>query len=753
MQTLKKKWVWIIGAVALLAVALPLLGKALFGTPTARAATQMGQVTRGDIESQVVSSAALQPAADLLLTFGSGGTLATLNVKPGDKVEVGQVIGQLDPSDLQLAITQAEANLSSAQAKLDTTKAGSTAKDIANAQDALKSAQARLDSVKAGPTAADLASAQAGLKSAQAKLASVKASSTPADIANAEATLRSAQAKLDSVKAGSTAADIANAEATLKAAQAKLADLKAGNRKQDIAAAEANLKSAQAKLAALKAGPTAAEKSAAQLKVTQAQASLEKTRSSSSLSKQQAELSLDQAHHALLNAQDKYNSVAGPLLNADGTLKDGLTSAQIDNYNTTLRALQDAEDSYRKAQLSLDDARLAEVQNMATAQAQLDDANKQLQTTLAGPTEADLAAAEASVVSSQNSLDKLKEPPTAADLASAQAAVDQAKNNLDKLKAGPTAADLASAQATVDQAKNNLDKLKEGPTDADLAAAEASVASAQSNLAKVKAPTTQSDIVQAEASVSQAKNNLDALMAGPTASDLATSQASVDQAKANLDSAKLKLKNATIVAPFSGVVADVPVTKGQTVAASTTIAELVDDRAYHVDMNVGEADITRVKVGQSVDLTFDALSGQVYTGTVTYVAPKATTQNGVVSYLATVAVDPKAVGGDLRPGLSATAAAIVERRQNVLSVPNRAVRTEGRQKVVYVIGSGGEQVRVPVQTGLSNETSTEIMGETPLREGDALVLNTTTTTTTGNAGRGNSIFGGGAPVAVPIGGR
>src|SRR5215203_5470404 len=102
-----------------------------------------------------------------------------------------------------------------------------------------------------------------------------------------------------------------------------------------------------------------------------------------SLNKQQAEIALDQADHALKNAQDKYNSVAGPLLDADGNLKEGLSQNQIDNYNTTLRALQDAEDSYRKAQLALDDTRQQEIQNVASAQAQLDDANKQLQDLIA----------------------------------------------------------------------------------------------------------------------------------------------------------------------------------------------------------------------------------------------------------------------------------------------------------------------------------------------------------------------------------
>src|SRR5438552_6290944 len=155
-----RKWV-VIGVLVLVAIPVALVGQRLFTGSPAKAAAQTGQVTRGDIQAQVLSSAALQPAAELTLTFGSAGTLTVLNVKPGDRVEKGQVLASLDPSDLNLAVVQAQANLSSAQAKLESVKAGTATKDLANAEDTLKSVQAKLDALKVGPTTADLASSQA----------------------------------------------------------------------------------------------------------------------------------------------------------------------------------------------------------------------------------------------------------------------------------------------------------------------------------------------------------------------------------------------------------------------------------------------------------------------------------------------------------------------------------------------------------------------------------------------------------------
>lgn len=468
MQKSSRKWIFLGGAILVAAAVAWFVSNSMLARANTRTVVQSGQITRGDIEADVLSSAALQPASDLTLTFGSAGTLEEIKVKPGERVEKGWVLAKLDSSDLNLAVTQAQANIKAAQAKLD----------------------------------------------------------------------------------------------------------------------------------ALKIGPSAAQQSAAQLRITQAQSSLTKVKSSSSMQRQQAELNLHSADRAQQTAQDKYNAVAAPVLNSQGQFIVGLTQEQIDAYNASLRSLNDAKDNYTKAQLALQDAQLQETQNVASAQAQLDDANAQLKALTVGPTEADTEAA----------------------------------------------------------------------------------------------------------------------------------QSQLEQAQGNLEAAKLKLQNATLTAPFAGVVAAMPVVTGQTVGANTNIMELVDDSAYHLDMNVGEADIQQIKLNQPVNITFDALGGTVYTGTVTYVAPVATVQQGVVSYPATVTVDPKVVRGTLRPGMSASASVVVDRHTDALLVPNRAVRTEGRQKVIYIVGPGGAQVRVPVQTGITDDTSTEIVGDTPLRDGDSAVVNLPSTT-------------------------
>jgi multidrug efflux pump subunit AcrA (membrane-fusion protein) len=84
---------------------------------------------------------------------------------------------------------------------------------------------------------------------------------------------------------------------------------------------------------------------------------------------------------------------------------------------------------------------------------------------------------------------------------------------------------------------------------------------------------------------------------------------------------------------------------------------------------------------------------------------------------------------------------VIERHENVLLVPNRALRLVGGQRSVVVVFEG-QQVSVPVTLGLSNETNSEVM-EGALQEGDAVVLNATTSAQTGFAGGGGFIGGGG----------
>jgi HlyD family secretion protein len=158
--------------------------------------------------------------------------------------------------------------------------------------------------------------------------------------------------------------------------------------------------------------------------------------------------------------------------------------------------------------------------------------------------------------------------------------------------------------------------------------------------------------------------------------------ASRNSAVAALDRAKINLRYATIRAPISGVVISRNVDVGQTVAASLSAPLLFmianDLTKMQVQANIDEADIGNVRVGQDVDFTVDAYPDQQFHGKVTQVRLQPNVIQNVVNY--TVIIESPNPNLKLMPGMTATVTILVDRRNNVLKLPNLALRFQPDQK-------------------------------------------------------------------------
>ena len=132
------------------------------------AQVQTTPVTRGNLIATVSSAGPVAARAQVALTFGQAGTVKQLYVQVGDKVKQGQVLAELDATDLQLALANAQVALNQAQAKYDQTKAGTTDSDLAAARSQVDSAQAGYDAAvrKAGVNDAQIVVARANLDKA-----------------------------------------------------------------------------------------------------------------------------------------------------------------------------------------------------------------------------------------------------------------------------------------------------------------------------------------------------------------------------------------------------------------------------------------------------------------------------------------------------------------------------------------------------------------------------------------------------------
>ena len=163
----------------------------------------------------------------------------------------------------------------------------------------------------------------------------------------------------------------------------------------------------------------------------------------------------------------------------------------------------------------------------------------------------------------------------------------------------------------------------------------------------------------------------------------------VESADDNLENAENKLGNTqdsvddyTITAPISGTVITKNAKVGDKISKSssgtTTMAVIYDLSTMTLEMSVDELDVSSIKVGQSVEITADAVEGETFTGTVTNVSLQSSYSNGVTNYPVTVTLDDT---GSLLPGMNVDAKIILDSSENALVIPASALMRGNR---VYV---------------------------------------------------------------------
>jgi HlyD family secretion protein len=273
--------------------------------------------------------------------------------------------------------------------------------------------------------------------------------------------------------------------------------------------------------------------------------------------------------------------------------------------------------------------------------------------------------------------------------------------------------------------------------------------------------------------IAQAEYDLAEATAGAANAQVIVSTANIGVAKANQKTAQTNLNYATITSPVNGVVIDRRVNVGQTVVASLSAPSLFliakDLSKMEVWATVNEVDVNRIRVGQKVKFTVDALPGRVYHGEVVPQGKKlpfrlnaAMTQN-VVTY--TVVVSADNTDGLLRPYLTTNLSFIVADKKDALLVPNAALRWQpSRQQIapdirdaylalrakkpsptdveaqaqgfVWVKGENGFVRYIQLHIGLSDTVNTEVLG---VLSGDKLAENTQVIVAEGRAeAQGNS---------------
>jgi HlyD family secretion protein len=259
-----------------------------------------------------------------------------------------------------------------------------------------------------------------------------------------------------------------------------------------------------------------------------------------------------------------------------------------------------------------------------------------------------------------------------------------------------------------------------------------------------------STITNSTRTIDENTKSLANLKAGADALDVQSSQLSIKQRENALFDAREKLADYSVRAPFGGMIAKINVKKGDSLTNGTTVATLVTAQKI-AEVSLNEVDVAKVKVGQKATLTFDAIEGLSISGAVSDIDTIGTVSQGVVTYTVKIGFDTQ--DERVKPGMSVSAAIIIDMKQDVLTVPSSAVKTQGDASYVEMFdaplvqstGTQGSLSVVPprqqnVQVGLSSDMETEIVSG--LKEGDEVVSRTITAKTT-TAATAPSLFGGG----------
>jgi len=353
-----------------------------------------------------------------------------------------------------------------------------------------------------------------------------------------------------------------------------------------------------------------------------------------------------------------------------------------------------------------------------------------------------------------------------------EAKVNQAKGNLENARAAvlnaramlqKTEADIANARASLEGAKANAAKAKVAVLDAQIklksranlfkeggiSAEERDSAQAtfDSNVAALEAAKAQDQAAGYSLRAAQAQHEV-------AVAQLAAAEAQVKQSEAALRQAQVDLDHTYIRAPVDGTVVSRNVDVGQTVAASFSAPTLLliaqDLTKMQVDTNVDEADIGRVRVGQDATFSVDAFPSEIFKGKVVQIRQAPMNVQNVITYNAVIGV----ANPDLKlfPGMTANVKILVDKRENVLKLPNAALRFRppdvkaqiepmgagtvrtsasgnaagrgapgGGDQAIWVLGNDQKPRPVVVKVGITDGSVTELT-DGNLKEGDKVIV-------------------------------
>ncbi|MDF1498764.1 MAG: efflux RND transporter periplasmic adaptor subunit, partial [Patescibacteria group bacterium] len=512
-----------------------------------------------------------------------------------------------------------------------------------------------------------------------------------AQLSRSKASLNAANANLNKILNGATLEDIRvsetaveNAQIALDNANSNLVDVK-NNTAKDISNAEASVNSAQVTL-------------------DNANKSYENTVASNENNlAQDYDVAWDIVNSSLLTAFDALNTNKTTLAYEDA--QDTLSVLNTQYLNNSSQSKTVAQNSYNSADDFVNsiknnltyeniDSALVEVKRaLNSIRDTLSDTGNVLQSTIT------------SSLLSQTELDLLKSNISTArsNVNSAITNVTSAQQNI-STQIVTNQTNLDSAQSTINSAQSSLDLANKS--------LQAIISSSES-----KINTANNAIKSAEGALKQAQDQLALKKAGPSKSEVALYRSQVQEAEAALKSTQAQIDDSTLYAPRDGIITEINGEVGEIVSSVNNFMSLITTENFEIKANISEVDISKVKIDDEVEITFDALGPEEkFTGKVIEIEPAQTEISGVIYYKVTTMFS-----GDakiIKPGMTSNLDIMTARKENAIMIPFQALKDRDGQKYVQIL-EGKIARDIFVEVGLKGDINIEILNG--LREGQEVV--------------------------------
>ncbi len=307
-------------------------------------------------------------------------------------------------------------------------------------------------------------------------------------------------------------------------------------------------------------------------------------------------------------------------------------------------------------------------------------------------------------------------------------ALDELKNTLNLVV---TTLDNTSDVLRATLTSNNLTETELDTLKSNIIAKQTSVSTAKINIQNAKSNWTnkiiyyqeqitiyEDAVLSAQKFLAIANSQLNFKKTPPRAFEIEAVKAKIDSARANLKLAQANLNQTIIKAPINGTIIKKNYNLGEQTSLVSAVLEMIGESNLQIEVDIPESDIAKIKILQEAEITLDAFGDEeIFSGKVIFVDPTETTIQDVVYYKVKIQLDN--LSYNLKPGMTANVIILTNKKESVLVVPSRAIKSTNGDKYVEVLINNIPEQRI-VTTGMRGDDGIEIISG--INEGEEVVV-------------------------------